>query len=433
MQPFLLFGLILFSLGIKGCLAAFEYALVALRYGNIRGENLNETSGKDETWLQKIADNAPEMSASLRFLRTSLIILSGVLGATWWAKFVTPLSNATLGSWIVAWFLVPLFGLYAYYILSDRLPRAIAQRHSLKVLKLFYPVTLAIAVISRPLRWPVKCMEGLLDRAFKVEDKDDIESMDVEVQTRALGMDTTSVSPVARKIINRALYISDLVVHDILLPRNQVKIFDINDSNSDNLKIAQESGHTRFPLCSSDLDRCLGIIHIKDIFRQAKDPLTIDFRSIKRPILSLREDEGLEEALQKLLKRKVHMALVNDEFGGVLGVVTLEHILEELVGEIQDEFDSEESLISPLEEDGVFKISGLAPIHEVEDHLNLEIDNEDVSTFGGLITQEAGRIPKKGERIELDRFDIEVTEVDGTRVINAKVRILPESEDNDSD
>ena len=112
--------------------------------------------------------------------------------------------------------------------------------------------------------------------------------MDVEVQTRALGHDTTTVSPVARKIINRALDISELVVHDILLPRNQVKIFDINDSNADNLQVARDTGHTRFPLCSSDLDRCLGIVHIKDIFRQREDPLKLDLRSIKRSIVTFR-------------------------------------------------------------------------------------------------------------------------------------------------
>lgn len=433
MQPVILFGLILLILGIKGCLAAFEYALVALRYRNIRGESLEESSSEDEIWLQKIADNASEMAVSLRFLRTSLIILSGVLGATLWAKLVTPLSEASWGSWIVAWMIVPLLGLYAYYVLSDLVPRVIAHRYSLKVLKIFYPATLALAIITRPLRWPVNWFDGVLDRAFKVEDKVDIDRLDIEVQTRALGMDSTSVSPVARKIINRALDISELTVHDILLPRNQVKIFDITDSNADNLKVAQESGHTRFPLCSSDLDRCIGIIHIKDIFRQSKDPLSIDLKSIKRPILALREEEGLEDALQKLLKRRVHMALVNDEFGGVLGVVTLERILEELVGEIQDEFDSEESLISPHEEDGYFMISGLAPIHEVEDALDVEIDNDDVSTFGGLITQEAGRIPKQGDRIELERFDVEVTEVDGTRVIKAKVLVLPEPEGREID
>ena len=126
------------------------------------------------------------------------------------------------------------------------------------------------------------------------------------------------------------------------------------------------------------------------------------------------------------------MALVVDEFGGVVGVVTLERILEELVGEIQDEFDAEESLIQPLEKD-YFQISGLTPIHDVEDLLDIEIDNDDVSTFGGLITQEAGRIPEKGDRLEVGRFDVEVTEVDGTRVVlTQKLKCCPIRDDEDS-
>ena len=431
MESLFLVGLIFLVLVIIGCLGAFEYALVALRYGSIRGEDLEEATAEDQPWVEKITDKAPEMAASLRFSRTSLLILSGVLGATWWAKNVTPLAEASLNSWVLAWLIVPACGLYAYYFFADLLPRAVANRYANRVLKSFYPWVWILAIFTRPIRWPVRTFNGFLERAFKVEDKDDIDKMDVEVQTRALGHDTTTVSPVARKIINRALDISELVVHDILLPRNQVKIFDINDSNEDNLKVARETGHTRFPFCSSDLDRCLGIVHIKDIFRQPEDPLKLDLRSIKRSIVTLQEEDGLEDALQKLLKKRVHMALVSDEFGGVVGVVTLERILEELVGEIQDEFDAEESLIQPLEKD-IFQISGLTPIHEVEDMLDLEIENDDVSTFGGLITQEAGRIPEKGDRLQIDRFDVEVTEVDGTRVVFAKVRILPEREEDEA-
>ena len=431
MEPLFLITLIVLVLGIKGCLAAFEYALVALRYGSIRGENLDEATAADQSWVEKITERAPEMAASLRFSRAGLLILLGVLGATVWAQYVQPLSTASWSSWAIVWIVVPLSGVYAYYFLSDLLPRAVANRYTNRVLKSFFPWVMVLTMASRPLRWPVRTLNGFLERTFKVEDKEDIDKMDVEVQTRALGHDTTTVSPVARKIINRALDISELVVHDILLPRNQVKIFDINDSNADNLKVARDTGHTRFPLCSSDLDRCLGIVHIKDIFRQPEDPLKLDLRSIKRSIVTLQEEEGLEDALQKLLKKRVHMALVSDEFGGVVGVVTLERILEELVGEIQDEFDAEESLIQPLEKD-YFQISGLTPIHEVEDLLDIEIENDDVSTFGGLITQEAGRIPETGDRLEVGRFDVEVTEVDGTRVVLSKVKVLPERDDDDS-
>ena len=431
MEPLFLITLIVLVLGIKGCLAAFEYALVALRYGSIRGENLDEATAADQSWVEKITERAPEMAASLRFSRAGLLILLGVLGATVWAQYVQPLSTASWSSWAIVWIVVPLSGVYAYYFLSDLLPRAVANRYTNRVLKSFFPWVMVLTMASRPLRWPVRTLNGFLERTFKVEDKEDIDKMDVEVQTRALGHDTTTVSPVARKIINRALDISELVVHDILLPRNQVKIFDINDSNADNLKVARDTGHTRFPLCSSDLDRCLGIVHIKDIFRQPEDPLKLDLRSIKRSIVTLQEEEGLEDALQKLLKKRVHMALVSDEFGGVVGVVTLERILEELVGEIQDEFDAEESLIQPLEKD-YFQISGLTPIHEVKDLLDIEIENDDVSTFGGLITQEAGRIPETGDRLEVGRFDVEVTEVDGTRVVLSKVKVLPERDDDDS-
>jgi magnesium and cobalt transporter len=129
----------------------------------------------------------------------------------------------------------------------------------------------------------------------------------------------------------------------------------------------------------------------------------------------------LEEALQRMLRAKFHMALVSDQFGGVLGVITLEGILEELVGDIQDEFDSEEAPIVALRSPGVFRISGLTPLHELEEQFNLQIDNDEVSTFGGLITAELGCIPKRGERLSAYGLQIEITDVDDRRIISTLV------------
>jgi CBS domain containing-hemolysin-like protein len=117
------------------------------------------------------------------------------------------------------------------------------------------------------------------------------------------------------------------------------------------------------------------------------------------------------------------MALAVDEFGGNVGVITLESILEELVGEIQDEFDSEEEQIVVLGGGRRFRISGLAPIHDIEEELEIEIDNEEVSTFGGLITGELGRIPEPGERLKCYGLNITVDDVDGRRVIAATVEL----------
>jgi CBS domain containing-hemolysin-like protein len=233
-----------------------------------------------------------------------------------------------------------------------------------------------------------------------------------------MGEDSTELSPVVRKIFDRTLQMQNLVVHDVLLPRNQVVIYDLNESLEANLRTMKEAGHTRFPLCRGDLDACIGIIHIKDIFRQRGEANQVNPQDLKRSISQFPQETPLEEALQRMLRAKFHMALVSDEFGRVIGLITLESILESLVGDIQDEFDSDEEQVIPMQEPDTFKVSGLTPLHDIEEALGLEVSNEDVSTIGGLVTAELGYIPEIGETLSVSGMRIKVIEVDERRVIS---------------
>ena len=161
---------------------------------------------------------------------------------------------------------------------------------------------------------------------------------------------------------------------------------------------------------------------IKDIFRSDLSGRRIDFRKMARPAVYTGPDETLEGVLQQLMGEKLHMALVRDEFGGTVGVVTLENIVEELVGNIQDEFDSEEEQIEELQQD-VFMVDGLTPLHEIEDRLGIGIEEEEVSTIGGLMTSELGKIPEAGQKVAIENLEIEAVEVDEKRLISAKVRL----------
>ena len=128
------------------------------------------------------------------------------------------------------------------------------------------------------------------------------------------------------------------------------------------------------------------------------------------------------------MDKRLHMALVRDEFGGTVGVVTMENIVEQLVGNIQDEFDSEAEQIEEVQED-VFIVDGLTPIHDVEEILNIEIDEDEVSTLGGLLTSELGKIPDAGQKVRLQNLEIEAMEVDEKRVLSARVRVLHNTDD----
>jgi len=227
-----------------------------------------------------------------------------------------------------------------------------------------------------------------------------------------------------RRIMDRTMNMRGLVVHDVLLPRSQVVICDLEEDIRTNLERMKEAGHTRYPLCKGSLDDCVGLIHIKDIFRWREPVSQIDLINLKRNVAVFPLETPLEEALQRMLRARFHMALAMDEFGGVVGVITLESILEELVGEIQDEFDSEEEQIIALPKKGGYRISALTPVHDVEQVLGLEIENKDVSTFGGLITGELGRIPDQGDTLELHNMRVTIEQVDERRVISTRVELI---------
>jgi len=212
-----------------------------------------------------------------------------------------------------------------------------------------------------------------------------------------------------------------------MIPRNQLRYFDLEDSIEENLKVAQSTGHTRFPLCEGDLDHCVGIIHIKDVFRMGKPPEEIDLRKLNRPMLRFSADDTLDVVLQGFLKQRKHFALLSDEFGGAVGAITLEDVLEELVGEIQDEFDSDLEMVRKIEK-GYFLVDGLTPLHDLAESIGVELEAEEVSTFGGYVTFELGRMPKPNETIRIGCLEVTITNMDERRVIAATVRILKEEE-----
>jgi len=256
----------------------------------------------------------------------------------------------------------------------------------------------------------------------------ELEALDYEEQIELLGKEAPDMSVVAQTILKNALQMRELEVSDVLLPRHQVKYFDSYLSLQENLQMARESGHTRFPLCEGDLDRCIGLIHIKDIFRYEGEMNRVDLRKIKREIIRIDADTPLEEALTQLLSHNVHMALVIDEFRGTEGVLTLERVLEQLVGDIRDEFDTEEELLIRDTQEGEAVVSGLTPLHELSERLGVDVENDEVSTLGGLITSELGRIPEEGEELVVEGLAVRVTAVDDKRVIEAEVRAIPEDE-----
>lgn len=408
---------------LNGLLIACEFSLIKVRFSHFNRELRDQV--ENHRFL------GPMLEAGDRTIRVIRLGLMSCLII--YALLVFPLLMDTFAylGWDHAGFsalsAVISFVIAAvlHQMVGELFPRGLGLAYPYQCLRAGMPFILCLDWLTRPIRLITLGLVRFVWRVWRKETLPDLDSLELETQIELLRKESPEMSMVAQLILKNTLLMRELVVTDVLLPRNQVKYFDLNLSVEENLKMARETGHTRFPLCYGDLDRCLGLVHIKDIFRYSGDIERIDLRRLKRNMIRIDSEEPLESALTKLLSHRMHMALVIDEFRGTEGVLTLERILEQLVGEIRDEFDADEEVLirsDPQKEEAV--VSGLTPLHEVESIFEVELDTDEVSTIGGLVTSEMGRIPEVGESIEVARLSIEVTAVDETRVLEVRVRVL---------
>ena len=227
------------------------------------------------------------------------------------------------------------------------------------------------------------------------------------------------------RLLQNVFDFEDKVVRDVMVPRPEVVYLDLGKTLDENIETARLSGHTRFPLCDGDRDNVLGLIHIKDLFRL--DDGT-GLNELRRSIMPVPEGMPLDQLMHQFQQKHQHMALVVDEYGGTAGIITMENILEELVGEIQDEFDEEQPQIL-LENENTYLVDGRFLLDEAAEVFNLPVDNgEEYDTLGGYMFGRLGKRPRVGDVVELSGYRLEVAEMHRLRVRRIRLRIL----DNDT-
>lgn len=426
-----LVGLILLMV-LNGALVACQFGLLQIRYSKVNLKHYERL--KQRYFIRRLISRASETARVLRFgvfvcsIGYGFFLYPVLMDAIFYRNYGQDPSVSLL---LVILSLVVV--VYFFYLLSELLPRVLAIAYPRQTIKFVAWLVPVFEFISWPLRMVLKFNRKWLFRKFGVESEGRLNLLDVEVQIRALGEEEHVSSPAVKKIIRNALQMQNLEAGDVLVPRHQLQYLDLTRSLEENLELARSTGHTRFPLCDGGLDKCIGLIHIKDLFRSRSSLDDLDLRNFKRSILRISLEEDLKEVLNRMLVQKMHMALVFDEFGGTVGVVTLERILEQLVGEIQDEFDVEELQVQKLGE-GEFKVSGLTPVHHIEKLLHMVFENDEISTMGGLVTYELGRIPKKGDRVFLaPEVEALVNEVDSKRVLSVTLLHTPRRNISDED
>jgi len=225
-----------------------------------------------------------------------------------------------------------------------------------------------------------------------------------------------------RIIALNALDLRNRTAREIMRPRQEIAALDTGATLADCIAFAEKTRYSRFPICDDgDVDRMRGVVHVKDLYAQRdKAKTAAELVSLARKPVYIPETARLEKLLQLLLERKSHFAVVVDEFGGTLGIVTLENVLETLVGQIQDEFDQEKSDLAQVGEN-VWESSGGLPLPELEKIIGAVEHGEGVATTSGWLTEKLGGFPKAGDTLVVGNFELRVEDMDGTRVGRLKI------------
>ena len=313
---------------------------------------------------------------------------------------------------------------YLLIVIGELVPKAIAIRRTLQTslwvaspLNWFYR-------ISFPFIWLLHRSSQFVLRRLGFS-SDEFQSVHSEEELRLLlsaAQGAAGGTAAGRNIILNALDLRHRAAREVMRPRHEITFFDTDATIVECLALAEKTRYSRFLICEGgDLDRTPGVIHIKDLYAlRDKAQTAAELLPLARQVIYIPETARLEKLLQLFLEHKSHIAVVVDEYGGTTGIVTLENVLEALVGQIQDEFDSEKSELAHVSEN-VWEAAGTLPLHELEKIIGTVEHDEGIATASGWVTQKFGGFPKSGDTLAVGVCELRVEEMDGPRVARLKI------------
>jgi CBS domain containing-hemolysin-like protein len=419
--------------GLNGFFVACEFSIIKVRASQ----------------LDALVDEGDARARFAKYIRSHL---DAYLSATQLGVTVASLALGWVGEEFLAHLIEPFFALanihshalvlavsitlafigitFMHIVFGELAPKYTAIANPLKVsLRLVRPLG-AFYFLFKPAIWVLhKSSNFLLRGLLRMKPIPGTELAHSEEELRLIleqSEKSKEVSPLGRKLVLNVLDLRERVVRDIMTPRGEVVYLDLEDDFETNAKKAIASKHTRFPLCRENLDNAVGQIHIKDLVPIMNDP-NPDLMKIKRELIPVPEMMLLEKLLNLFLSKHAHLAIVVDEFGGTVGMVTLEDVLEELVGDIQDEFDTEKAEFQTINANE-FTVDGTLGLYELNDLAKLELESSDVSTIGGYVTHLLGHLPKQGEQVKIDNYLVTVSQTDARRVKQLHFHKLDEAQ-----
>lgn len=421
---------VLFIVAVNGFFVVAEFSIVKIRSSQL--DALIEKGDRRAVIARHVTEHLDSYLSATQLGVTMASLALGWVGEPYVAQLIEPFfALVHVNSPTVVNTIAVMLGFAAITFLHITLgelgPKYLAINDPVGVsLRVVRPLRLFYAIF-RPIIWALnRSSNYILRDLFRMKPVGGVDLAHSEEELRHIlteSQEAEEVTPMGREILMNALDLRRRVVRDIMTPRGQVIFLNTEDTFEENLKTAQVSRHTRFPLCEGHLDHTIGLVHIKDLLSMTREPHPT-LLAIKRDLLPVPEMMALEKLLDFFLKKHAHLALVVDEYGGTVGIVSLDNVLAELVGDIQDEFDVDDQEYKKIS-DEEFIVEGALGLYEVNDLIGLELESADVSTIGGYVTHLLGHLPRPGEQVRIDGYLVVVTKADGRRVDQLHFKKLP--------
>jgi CBS domain containing-hemolysin-like protein len=312
---------------------------------------------------------------------------------------------------------------YLLIVAGELVPKAIAIRRTLPAALLTAAPLMWFYRMSFPFIWLLNRSSHLIVTWLGVESAG-LPGAQSEEELRVI-LGAAQGSPDRRNLILNALDLCHRTAREVMRPRNEVIVFDTSATIAECIGIAEKTRYSRFPICDDgDPDKARGVVHIKDLYAfRERAKTAADLLPLARQLICVPETARLERLLQRFLEKKSHFAIVVDEFGGTLGIVTLENVIEAIVGQIQDEFDAEATQFI-RRSDNVWEVSGTLPLHDLEAIIGPVQHDDGVTTASGWVTQRLGGFPKTGDTFLAGDYELHVEAMDGLRVARLKITQL---------
>ena len=436
--------LLLVLILINAFFAMSEIAIISLNDAKL--EKQAQEGNKKAKKLLKLTSNPSKFLSTIQIGVTLAGFLSSASASQ---SFVEMLSGALSSvadainipmSVVEGFSLVVITLITSYFslVLGELVPKRVAMYNPEKISFRIAGILTFVAAVTKPFVKVLSLSVNAILRLIGIDPNSEPEEV-TEEEIRMMvdvGGEKGVIEDTQKEMINNIFEFDDIDAGDIMTHRTDVSAVEINDPIQDVVEIAEKEGYSRIPVYEESLDKIIGIVYIKDLigYIGSSVPKQENLRKIMREPYFVPESMKCGMLFQEMTARRVQMAVVVDEYGGTAGIVTLEDLLESIVGNIQDEYDNEEEDFSVIDET-TFTVDGTTPIDEVNEHVGVNLPEDEYDTIGGFVISLLGYLPNDGEMNELDYKNLHFTilNLEDKRIGKLKVEILPKEDEDDDD